>query len=104
MLRARINDFKEACLLFLGTLAALPASQSGLRYPLPKPGDRDAPLRESALDVTPPPAPAAVGAWVTTPTNTPTAAWMRRDPEPHGIPAQGPAHVAPPEGTPVAAP
>ena len=87
MLRARIDDFKEACLLFLGTLAALPASQSGLRWPLPRPGDRDAPLSESALGETSPPAPAAVGTWVTTPTNTPAAAWARRDPEPLGLPS-----------------
>lgn len=31
MLRARVEGFKEACFLFLGTLATLPASQMGLR-------------------------------------------------------------------------
>ncbi|OCB44704.1 hypothetical protein A5677_06010 [Mycobacterium malmoense] len=30
MLRARLDGFKEDCLLFLGALAALPASQLGL--------------------------------------------------------------------------
>ncbi len=31
MLRARIEGFKEACFLVLGALAALPASQLGLK-------------------------------------------------------------------------
>lgn len=94
MLRARIDSFKEDCLLFVGALAALPASQLGLKSCAATRAEIEGPRSGSASGEA---LSAAVGAWVATPTNG--AAWTPRARQPHALRSHDSARVTAAEGT-----
>lgn len=101
MLRACIDGLKEDCLLFLGALAALPASQSGLSCRVANWAEIEGPRGGSVSSET---LPAAVGMWVTAPPNAAAAARTLRARQRHGLRPHDSARVAPSGGARVPTP